>query len=58
MRDLMSVICLDFMHRGEGALCYLAQTRFCLWGGHSCWGGGGHSKQFNVFGGSGIKCLK
>ena len=32
MKDLMSVICLDFMHRGEGALCYLAQTRFCLWG--------------------------
>ena len=32
MKDLMSAICLDFMHRGEGALCYLAQTRLCLWG--------------------------
>ena len=32
MKDLMSVICLNFMHRGEGALCYLAETRFCLGG--------------------------
>ena len=44
MKDLVSVICLDFMHRGKGALCYLTQTRFCLWGvtvvgGHSCGGG-------------------
>ena len=57
MKDLMSVICLNFMHRGEGALCYLAQTHFCLWGGgHSR--GEDHSKQFVVFGGSGRKCLK
>ena len=35
------------MHRGEGALCYLAQTLF--YGGHS-WEGG-HSKQCYVFGG-------
>ena len=55
MKDLISVICLDFMHRGEGALCYLAQTRFCLWGSQLL---GGHSKQFNVLRVSGIKCLK
>ena len=32
------------MHCGKGKLCHLALTRFCLWGG-------GHSKQFIVFGG-------
>ena len=36
------------MHRGEGALCYLTQTRFCLWRSQL---GRGHSKQLNVFGG-------
>ena len=57
MKDLMSVICLNFMHHGEGALCYLAQTSFCLWGVTAV-GEGGHSKQFHVFGGSGSKRLK
>ena len=37
------------MHCGEGALCYLAQTHFLFVGDYS-WGGG-HSEQFNVFGG-------
>ena len=26
MKNLMSVICLNFMYRGEESLCYLAQT--------------------------------
>ena len=55
MKDLMSVICLNFMHRGEGTLRYLAQALFSLWGSQL---GGGHLKQCNVFGGSGRKCLK
>ena len=27
---LLSMICLNFMRRGDGALCYLAQTLFYL----------------------------
>ena len=30
MKDLISM--LDFMHCGEGKLCHLALTLFCLWG--------------------------
>ena len=52
MKDLMPVICLNFMHRGEGALWYLAQRPFLFMVGHS-WGGGGHSKQFKALRGSG-----
>ena len=43
MKDLMSMICLNFMRRGEGALYYLVQT-LLLWAVS-------HSKQFDVFGG-------
>ena len=32
MKDLMSMVCLNLTPRSEGALCYLAQTLFCLWG--------------------------
>ena len=45
MKDLMPVICLNFMRRGEGAVCFLVY-------GESQWKGV-HSKHFNVFGGSG-----
>ena len=39
MKDLKSVISLNFMHHGEGALCYLAQTLFVDGGGGGdCWG--------------------
>ena len=36
------------MHRCEAALCYLAQTPFCLWGGGGEVTVGDHSKQFHV----------
>ena len=36
----MSVMCLNFMYRGEEALCCLAQTLFCLWGSQFEGGGG------------------
>ena len=58
MKDLMSVICLNFMHRGEGALCYLAQTRFCLWEVTVVGGGGVIRNSLMSSGGSGRKCLK
>ena len=55
MKDLMSVTCLNFVHRGEGALCYLAQTGFCLWG---ITAGGVIENSLMSCGGSGRKCPK